>query len=274
MAVTQADYSGEHVEAARSVILELTRLLGEYRDDIVVIGGWVPELLLSGHVGSIDVDLALNHLKLQEAGYSYATIERLLLSRGYRKGEEQPYRFYRTVTVSGEEIDVEVDLLAGEYEGTGRSRRHQSIQDIKARKARGCELAFDLTSEVTVSGCLPDGGKDTVKIRVASIVPFIVMKGMALYDRLKEKDAYDVYFCLKNYLGGVDALIEEFRPHVSHGLVMEALDKIAQKFATHEHVGPVHVADFLEIEDAEAREFLQRDAFERVNYLIGKLTME
>ena len=27
-------------------MLELVRLLGEYRDDIVVVGGWVPELLL------------------------------------------------------------------------------------------------------------------------------------------------------------------------------------------------------------------------------------
>jgi len=269
MAVTQADYSERQVEAARSVMLELSRLLGEYRDDIVLIGGWVPELLLSGHVGSIDVDLALNHLKLQEAGY--ATIEKLLLSRGYRKGEEQPYMFYRTVNVNGEEIDVEVDLLAGEYAGTGKTRRHQNIQDIKARKARGCELAFELASEVTISGSLPNGGKDTVNIRVASIVPFIVMKGMALHDRLKEKDAYDVYFCLKNYPGGMEALIEEFRPHMTHGLVREALGKIAGKFATHEHVGPVHVADFLAIEDAEEREFLQRDAYERVNYLVGKL---
>lgn len=272
MAVTQADYSREQVEAAKSVMLELTHLLGEYRDDIVIIGGWVPELLLAGHVGSIDVDLALNHLKLQEVGY--ATIEKLLLGRNYRKSEEQPYIFYRKVVVDSEEIEVEVDLLAGEYAGTGKSRRHQNIQDIKARKARGCELAFDLTSEVELSGFLPDGGKDTVKVKVASIVPFIVMKGMALYDRFKEKDAYDVYFCVRNYPGGVNALVDEFRPHMSHGLVKEALGKIAEKFATHGHVGPVHVADFLELEDVEERERLQRDAFERVNYLVRKLLEE
>ncbi|MCX6345184.1 MAG: nucleotidyl transferase AbiEii/AbiGii toxin family protein [Armatimonadetes bacterium] len=272
MAVTRADYSGDQVEAAKSVMLELTRLLGEYRDDIVVIGGWVPELLFTGHVGSIDVDLALNHLKLQKAGY--ATIEKLLLSRGYRKSNEQPYVFYRTVVVNDEPIDVEVDLLAGEYAGTGKSRRHQNIQDIKARKARGCELAFDMTSEVTVSGCLPDGGKDTVTVRVASIVPFIVMKGMALYDRLKEKDAYDIYFCLKNYPGGREALVEEFRPHASHGLVKEALGKIAEKFASLEHVGPIQVADFMLLDNAEERERVQRDAFELADYLVRKLVVK
>lgn len=269
MAVTQADYLREQVEAARSVMSGLTRLLGEYKDDIVIIGGWVPELLLSGHMGSIDVDLALNHLNLQEAGY--ATIEKLLLDRGYRKSEEQPYVFERTAIVDGKPIDVEVDLLAGEYAGTGKSRRHQNIQDIKARKARGCELAFEMISEVTVSGCLPDGAKDTVTVRVASIVPFIVMKGMALHDRLKEKDSYDIYFCVKNYPGGIDVLVQELRPYMSHGLVKEALGKIAEKFTTHEHIGPVHVADFFELENVEERELIQRDASERVNYLIRKL---
>jgi len=61
--LTFRDYSEEQVAAAKSVLLELARLLGEYRDDMVVVGGWVPELLLPSHpkrhVGSIDVDLAL-----------------------------------------------------------------------------------------------------------------------------------------------------------------------------------------------------------------------
>ncbi len=44
--VTIRNYAEEIVEAARSVLLELGRLLGEYMDEIVVVGGWVPELLL------------------------------------------------------------------------------------------------------------------------------------------------------------------------------------------------------------------------------------
>jgi hypothetical protein len=49
------------------------------------------------------------------------------------------------------------------------------------------------------------------------------MKGMALDDRLKEKDAWDIYYCLLAYPGGIGALVEEFRPHLSHGLVQEGL---------------------------------------------------
>ena len=70
--VTRRDYTAEAVEAAKSVLIELMHLLREYRDDIVLIGGWVPELLLPQgprrHVGSMDIDLALNHLKIQD-GY-------------------------------------------------------------------------------------------------------------------------------------------------------------------------------------------------------------
>jgi len=46
MVISRTDYAAEAVEAARSVMLELIRLLGEYRDDLVIVGGWVPDLLL------------------------------------------------------------------------------------------------------------------------------------------------------------------------------------------------------------------------------------
>ena len=43
--VKRIDYTLELIEAARSVLLEIMRVLGEYQDDIVIVGGWVPELL-------------------------------------------------------------------------------------------------------------------------------------------------------------------------------------------------------------------------------------
>ena len=61
MVAKRSDYTSDAVEAARSVLLELTRLLGEYQKGIVIVGGWVPELLFSQasrrHIGSLDVDL-------------------------------------------------------------------------------------------------------------------------------------------------------------------------------------------------------------------------
>ena len=272
MAIGRTDYTADAVAAARSVLLELTHLLGQYRDDIVVVGGWVPELLLPQsqvhHIGSTDVDLALNHRTLQEAGYR--TIKELLLARGYREGS-QPFIFHRTVQQGGREVVVEIDFLAGEYEGTGQSHRTQKVQGVRARKARGCDLAFDAPAEITLHGVLPGGGEDTARVRVASIVPFLTMKSIALAERLKEKDAWDVVFCLQHYPGGVDALVQEFRPHLAHGLVQEGLKSLAEKFASPNHVGPKFVADFEELVDPDARALVQRDAYERVQYLLQGL---
>lgn len=270
--VTRRDYTAEGVEAARSVLIELVHLLGQYKDDIVLIGGWIPEVLLphqSGpHVGSMDVDLALNHLKLQESGYKM--IQDLLKSRGYQQGD-QPFIFFRNLMVGDHEVKVQVDLLAGEYEGTSKGHRHQKVQGVQARKARGCDLAFEMSKEIRIEGTLPGGAHDSVSVRVASIVPFLVMKGMAMETRLKEKDAYDIYYCLLNYPGGIDALAEEFRPHMDHGLVKEGLQKIAGKFSSEKEFGPKSVADFEEIDDPDEQERIQRDAYERVLALLGKL---
>jgi len=273
--VTRRDYTAEGVEAARSVLIELVHLLGEYKDDIVLIGGWIPEVLLphsSGpHVGSMDVDLALNHLKIQEAGYRM--IQDLLKSRGYEQGD-QPFIFFRKLTVGAHEVKVQVDLLAGEYEGTSMGHRHQKVQGVQARKARGCDLAFEMSKEIRIEGTLPGGAHDSVSVRVASIVPFLVMKGVAMETRMKEKDAYDIYYCLLNYPGGIDALAEEFRPHLHHGLVKEGLQKIAGKFSSEKEFGPKSVADFEEIDDPDEQERIQRDAYERVNALISKLAIK
>ena len=138
--VTRRDYMGDAVEAGRSVLLELTRTLGAYREHLVLVGGWVPELLLPEaepkHVGSLDIDLAVDHRTLAES--EYRTIHELLTSRGYEQDDRQPFMYRRSVKIDDREITVQVDLLAGEYGGTGKSRRTQKVQDVRPRKARGC----------------------------------------------------------------------------------------------------------------------------------------
>ncbi len=264
------DYTASAVEAARSALIELTHILGEYRADIVLVGGWIPELLIpqsqERHVGSIDVDLALNHKELTEAGYRM--IGEILRRYGYVRDKQQPFIFRKTVRGQ----TVQVDFLAGEYGGTSKNRRTQKALDMRPRKARGCDLAFQIEpARVAVKGKLPDGAVDEVQVQVASVVPFLVMKGMALEDRRKPKDAYDIYFVLHNYPGGVEAIVKAFKPHLKLALVKEGLKKLAGKFATMDHVGPRDVAEFDETLDEEGRTILQRDAFEKVNFLLQQL---
>ena len=270
--VTRTDYNQIAVNAAYSVLIEIARVLGEYRDSIVLIGGWVPQILFQNegepHTGSIDIDLALDHRQI--TGEGYKGIQDLLLGRGYRQGK-QPFIFHRTVKIEGTEVSVQVDLLSGEYQGTGKSHRHQRIQEIRARKVRGCDLAFNNPIELTIEGNLPGGAKDSVVIKVASIVSFLIMKAIVLDERLKEKDAYDIYYCLKQYSDKLHDLVAEFKPHLDNSLIQEGLAKLAKNFETVAHTGPKFVAAFEEVTDEEDRTLVERDAFERVNYLLQKL---
>ena len=96
--VTKVDYGKREVEAARSVLVELIHLLGEFRDAIVLVGGSVPPLLFreraEDYIGTLDVDLALNHMTINDEAYQ--TIRNALLKRGYKEGS-QPFIFFREV---------------------------------------------------------------------------------------------------------------------------------------------------------------------------------
>lgn len=272
--VKKSDFGQREVEASKSVLVELIHILGEFKDALVVIGGSVPPLLYpdtaNEYVGTLDVDLVINHQQVDDE--TYQTIREVLMKSGYRPKDEQPFIFFRKVLMpEGDSIEVQVDLLSGEYGGTGRSHRTQKIQDIRARKARGSDLAFDLNKEVEIEALLPQGGKDKVRCKISATVPFIVMKAMAMASRLKEKDAYDIYYCLTHHPGELDALIHEFLPLINHKLVLEGLVNIAEKFESPNHIGPKHIADFLEIIDSEEKERVQRDAYERANYLLKSL---
>jgi hypothetical protein len=274
MAASKEEYEPTLVNAANSVLLEISHLLHTYSEGLVVVGGSVPGLILQNtqeqHIGSIDVDIALDRNKIPET--DYLSIKSLLLQRGYEP-EEQPFTFSREVTVEGEKIKVKVDFLAGEYGGTGKAHRTQRIQDLHPRKARACDLAFVQATTVQITGKLPGGGKDKVMVRVASIVPFLMMKAQALNGRLKEKDAYDIYFCLRHYPDGIQGLTEAFKSFPSNKLIDEGLNILQEKFSSPEHIGPVFVVDFLGETDRDTRELIQRDAYERVTALLESLVI-
>jgi hypothetical protein len=272
MVTSRTDYPPDAVAAAKSVLVELVHILGEYRDDMVIVGGWVPPLLMpdsNGHVGSTDVDIALNHLA--EHDEVYARISKALTANEYVEDESQPFIWYKEVSLDGVPVTVEVDFLAGEYGGRSRRHRTQHIQDLKPRKARGADLLLlDGIVERQVEGRLPSGAHDTVSVRVAGVAPYLVMKCAALESRIKEKDAYDIWFVLANYPGGSPAIVSEFIPFADHGLVQEAMLVLNNKFGSPKHFGPASVAVFLEL-DGDAALIAQRDAYERVQSLLSGL---
>ena len=262
---TQTDYSAGQREAAHRVLVEIANILDEYKDDILVVGGWVPDLYFpdDGHIGSIDVDILLNHFGLTSS--AYATIERILLANGYVKHACKFFTFVKKVIVDGIAYDVDLDILAGKYGGSLPEKHSQHIQGVRALKATGGNFAFEIpATEIKVEAKRPDGAMDTARIKVISMVPFLAMKTAAL-GRGKPKDAYDIYFCIKHFHGDIVGLAEEFQRFKGNGLVEKTKVKLQEKFASPEHAGPQDVSDFLGVNNEEEIEFIKRDAYEQVN---------
>ncbi|MFQ6014864.1 MAG: nucleotidyl transferase AbiEii/AbiGii toxin family protein [Anaerolineae bacterium] len=279
---TKSDYPAGPVEACRAVMAELWAALATYDEYMVLIGGWAPYFLLErhsrtdpGHIGSLDVDLALDAGRIPEVAYQ--TILDILEKRGYRQrrdrlGRPIPFSYLRSVeTAEGATVDVQVDFLAPEYGGTGKSRRHQVVQDLLARKVRGANLVFDHFEVETLEARLPNRAVVDVTLKVADAAACLVMKGIALAQRLQEKDAYDLYLLAKHYRDGPTSLAEEVAALGRNRLVREALAGIRKRFGRVDGAGPTAVADFMEITDPDERELVMRDAFEVMNTLLEKL---
>jgi len=281
--VTKSDYGEREVEAALAVLGEVARMLGEYRDQFVLVGGGVPPLLYpeaeETHVGSTDVDLLLDHRNITDD--VYARIRDLFLRNGYYEKEGWSSSFFKTIDLwNGEtqEVEVRVDLLAGRYGGTSDSHRTQRVQDVKPRKLKGGDLLFQAAeaeggyTEYTLRDVtLPNGALDTVRFNICTIAMFVVLKGLALEERKEPKDAYDVYFCLKHHPGGTTEIADKLRPHLKHSVVQQALRTISEKFTSVNHDGPKSVVDFMELTDSAEIERIKRDAHEQVQALLRAL---
>lgn len=262
------DYSEGQKEAAHRILIELANLFQEYQDDIRLVGGWVPDILFpnEGHIGSVDVDILINHLTLQDAGYQ--NMASILKRNGYVEHPEKYFSFVKKLEIEGITYNVDVDILAGMYGGTTKKKRSQHVQGMKALKATGGNYAFEFAPQkVRIEAKRPDGAMDVANINVIAVVPFLIMKANAL-GRGKAKDAYDIYFLIKHYNGGVKVLAEEFKKLGEKEIINTMKEKLQDKFASENHAGPKDVADFLDILDDEEIEMIKRDAYEQVNTLL------
>lgn len=267
---TSIDYSGGQKDAAYRVLVELCSLFEQYNDDIRIVGGWVPELMFpkQGHVGSVDVDVLINHLALQDEGYQ--TMKRILLKNGYQVHPEKYFSFLKQVVINGTRFDVDVDILAGMYGGTNEHKWSQHIQGLKALKATGGDFAFKFKPhEIKVTAQRSDGAIETAKVNVVATVPYLVMKTAAM-GRGKAKDAYDIYFLIKHYRNGIGQLASQFSMHSETPLVQGMKTKLSEKFASIDHAGPVDVSNFLDLRNEQEIEMIRRDAFEQVQALLSE----
>ena len=91
---------------------------------------------------------------------------------------------------------------------------------------------------VAIDGPMPGGGKNRIEIAVCSIPALLGMKGHTLRRRYKQKDAYDIYYCTRNYPGEIETLAEACRSLHEHASGQQGYRFIMEKFDTVDGDGP------------------------------------
>ena len=186
-----SEYDDRATGAVKSVLVEIGQVLGSYRDRFAVIGGAVPWLLLNQsdmpHIGTLDVDLALDAEALGDG--EYAQLVESLLRQGYRQVEHlRRFQLVRTVPARdrGADIDVIVDFLRP-HDAPIAKNTPPLVVDFAVQRADGADLALRFYQFVAIDGDMPDGGSNRVQIAVASIPALLAMKGYAIANRRKGK---------------------------------------------------------------------------------------
>ncbi len=267
-------YSKSVTASSKSVLVEILRILGSYKDYLVLTGGWAPYFILERfgeggqHCGSVDIDFVLNPSLIDLKVYE--TIVSLIKKRGYRPyvaddGEVLPYRFYRGVKspLDCVEYDIEVDFIS-EPDVVERLSPDKFLavqRDLQAVVIRGSSVVFSHNFKHKIEDVLPSGAETKAVAKVSDVVGSLATKGLALKSRYKEKDAYDIYFVLRYYKGGPKKVGKEVRTFLGEPVVAEALEEIRDKFRSVRSEGPFQVAYFLAPQDEGLQERIQGEAY-------------
>ncbi len=270
-----SDYDDRTTAAVKSVLIEIGQILGSFKGRFAIVGGAVPWLLLANdempHVGTLDLDLGLDAEALGEG--EYATLIEALQSHGYAQRDGlRRFQLVRAVPArdGGAAIDVVVDFLMPRDANIVKNVP-PLVSGFAVQRADGAELALRFYKLVAVAGSMPEGGANRVEIAVCSIPALLAMKGHALAGRYKQKDAYDIYYCVRNFPGGIEALASECCPLLAHPSAELGFRYIAEKFDAFDAYGPTCVRRFVENTHAlreRTPQQWQQDAFGQIDALL------
>lgn len=231
----------------------IAQVLGdELLRDTVIVGGLVPTLLYSdltpapetgAHVGTFDVDLALDLVILNEERYE-DIVERLERARfvpdANAAGNTTRQRWRSPTGVS-------IDFLMPPVPPDKRGGRLQGLtSDFAAQTMRGLDLAFKHPLAITLRGVDLDGRNVTRTLPVCAPDIFVMLKALAIANRDRRKDAYDLYYVLKHDVQGPQALGRDLAGFGAHAAVPDAVAVLEREFRTLDGRGPTDVCRFMD----------------------------
>lgn len=258
-------YSHEELEQVKAACLTIAVTLGAYLQDICIVGGVVPALLIDAgrgdgdalHPGTNDLDVALALAVLDDE--RYAEISARLRAEGFEPDVNEA----GNVTVQRwrlENLRVTVDFLIPPAPGHDAGGRVQNLEgDFGALITPGLQLAFDECVAIELAGHTLKGERVRRTIPVCGPAAFVVLKALAFGDRGEPKDAYDIVYVIRHTPGRGQAIADRLSRHAEGHTttVARALALLARDFDGPDGLGPQRAAHFTvaephELDDAAA----------------------
>ena len=261
---TASGYRREQTELVIRACLYVATKLGDLMEELVVVGGLVPTLLIPEndlaqgvelHVGTMDLDIGLSLALIGEKRYEKLT--KRLRRAGFKPdvNEEGNMTRQRWNIVQQNEKKVTVDFLIAPSSSDDKGGTIHNIEgDFAALITRGLPLAFRDRRAISLEGTTTFNEKASRQIWVCGPGAFIVLKALAFDSRGENKDAYDLFYIIRNYGMGVDDVYNGLKSILREKETIEALEILERDFFSIDAVGPRRVAEFIgNVDDEELK---------------------
>ena len=252
---TAAGYSTTQAELVRSTCLYVATILGDLMDSIVIVGGLAPSLLIDQqalpegadpHPGTLDLDIGLHAAVLDDK--LYQRIADRLRGVGFKQGTNDAGNVMRqtwsfAVRSGG---TVTVDFLIPPTRSNDKGGRLRDLEnDFAAIIAPGLDLAFEDQVMVKLAGATLLGEEVERDVRVAGPGAFTVLKALSFRGRGEPKDAFDLFYVVRNYGNGVADVARALARLKGDRAAREALEILRVDFCKPDAIGPRRTANFL-----------------------------
>jgi hypothetical protein len=247
-------YSAAAIHVVKSASLYIATKLGDLQNDVVIVGGLVPSLIVpqselpSGremHIGTMDVDLGLSVAILNEERYH--ELCKRLRAAGFEPDANdagKPTNQRWRIETGGQTVTVDF-LIPPTLKGDKGGRLRNLEEGFAAIITPGLELAFADKRLVTLDGRTLHNESATRNVWVCEAGAFTVLKALAFRSRGANKDAYDLVYVLQNYGAGIADVFRRLQPLLENSYTTQAIEILHQDFTEVESVGTKRVAEFL-----------------------------
>jgi len=251
----RSGYRPEETLQVESACLTVAVTLGALMDDLCIVGGLVPSLIIDRelnhqegndetHPGTNDLDVGIAVALLDDG--QYTEISHRLRQEGFEpdtndSGNPTLQRW------KWRDLNVTVDFLLSPVEGAEVGGRVLALEgDFGVLIAPGLELAFHEREQVNIEGHTLKGERATRTVPVCGPGAFVVLKAFAFGDRGEPKDAFDLVYVIRRWPSGAEAIADRLAQHVERhpDVVVEALSILVRDFGSPDLIGPLRVAEF------------------------------